>query len=371
MEFTMYQAVMIVGDLHLTPQTWRTRPEIQKDAYAALFHIVKTCIDNRWGLILAGDTFNSTSPTPEDVMMFRVAMEQMERAEMPVYAIQGNHDNTVPPWIVAASSHVQHVDGQVFEPVDGMKIAAFDFRHSAAIEEAVASIPADVHVCLLHQAARQVLDIPGAWNFDAEWMPKWVTHLFMGDIHLPGEFTWGPGTHGYYTGAMHSMTVAEPWQKSVLVASIKAGKIAVERINIPSREYMRIQVGETDASMLVDMIKTTGTADVFAPVIVVDHDGINGITDIVAKAKEERRISNVAQKDCCVWLVPRGHRAVNNSANNMPVESTTADIPATLAECTPDSALHTYVLQLLNSGPDAPKVIQGIRTEMLGVAASA
>lgn len=353
----------ILADSHLISQTWRMRPEIQGDSYRSLTFAVTHCIKNQLSLQLGGDTLDSTNPSSEDVRVFREQMDRMKEAGLPVYAIQGNHDKTTPPWFLAIHPHVQHVHGSVYSPVKGLLMTAFDYMTANELREAVAQIPPAIHTVLLHQAARPIMDIPGAWNFDPAWLPEWVNTVFMGDIHMPTEFSWGPGKRGFYTGAGHVLALSEPWQTSMLEVRMAGDTMSVTRVPLPFRRYVRVSVRDTNGlAEATAEIRNAGLEDEVPPVVVVEHTGVDGVQETIQLAVEARvKMFTAKQPTCHVWCVPVGGSRIEGAT---PAEaSTDADVGAVLATCTADGEMHAFVMDLLTKTPTSD-VIKNMRVKM-------
>jgi DNA repair exonuclease SbcCD nuclease subunit len=322
------------------------RPEIRGDAKASLRYAVDYCVSNGFSLKLAGDTFDSTSPTSDDVNAFRVEIDKMQAAGLPVYAIQGQHDKASPPWFGAVHPHVQHVHGKVFEPAVGIRMMAFDYMSAGDIEAAVAEIPPDVKWVMLHQAARPVLDIPGAWNFDPAWLPPWVKIAIMGDIHKAEEFTFGDGSKGIYPGSAHMLSTDEQWQKSMLLEEAVGDSVRITRIPLPSRRYVEaIVLNPEDLKAACAAVREEGKDDTIPPVFIVKHSGVDGVASALADAAAAR--VGAGRCKACVWLTPYGGSrsgAVDAGGDIVADES----IPSVLTRCTTNAAVYSFTLDLLS-----------------------
>jgi len=363
------KGTIVLGDLHLVSQTWRSRPEIQGDAYRSLKAAVAYCLQKRLSLCLAGDTFDSASPDAEDVLIFRTQIDLLEEAGLPVYAIQGNHDGGHVTWFGAVHSHIQHVHGKVFEPCEGLKVMGFDYMPASALEQQLGQVPADVKCLMLHQAARPVLSMPGAWNFDPEWVPHWVNRLLMGDIHIPTSFTWGKeslGNKGWYTGSAHMMKLDEPVQKCMLEVSVdENGDAQAQHIALPSRSYVTSRVtSDEEVSAVCEIIRSVGETDEVPPVVVVSHTGVPGLLGAIDTALADRRatMTDEQQPACCVWVTADGNRAQVTDATQEVVED--QSIETVLAGLTVDAKMHEFVLQLLADHLEPVKVIAELRKDM-------
>jgi DNA repair exonuclease SbcCD nuclease subunit len=289
-------------------------------------------------------------------------MDAMQAAGLPVYAIRGNHDNSTPPWFLAVHPHVQHVHGVVYEPVPGLKMTAFDYMEAHEIQEAVAQIPPEVSTVLLHQTARTVINVDNAWNFDPEWLPEWVTTVFMGHIHDPVEFSWREGTRGYYGGAGHVLALGEPWEVSMMEVRLDQGEPKVTRIPLPYRRYTRLLVTDDDTlAEAVELIKTVGADDEVPPVFAVGHAGVDGVVAATEDAIAARKSKDIQQRDCYVWCAPTGSIRIDDDVVTPVMED--ADIGEVLSTCTVDGELHAFVMELLTK-PQTPDVIAAMRTKM-------
>lgn len=354
-----------LGDLHLVSQTWRSRPEVQGDSHRALAHVVGLCIAKKYSLKLAGDAFDSTGPSAADVDAFRAQMDLMRQHDLPVFAIQGQHDKTIPPWCVAIHPWVQYVSGKVFEPLMGILTWAHDYVPAAALPDALACIPPNVTRVMLHQAARQVLSFPGAWNFDPAWLPEWVTVAILGDIHMPVEFVWGPKTAGYYTGSAHTLEMGEPWQKSVIVESMEKGFYEIRRELIPSRRYMPIAVATPeDIVAMSEKVNSIGLNDPIPPVFVVEYSTDFAVTDDHVQAALASRAARAGAAHggrAYIWTIPTGGMRVDSAPEGE--AKVDADLSTVLAACTPDGELHGFVYDLLTKSPTS-QVIADMRKTM-------
>ena len=325
---------------------------------------VSICIAKRLSLKLPGDIFDSTSPASMDALMFRLQMERMVAADLPVFAIQGNHDRTDPPWFCALSPHVQYVDGKVFEAAPGMRIMGFDYRAAGPLREILGTVPPDVSIVMLHQAARQIMDIPGAWNLDPDWAPEWVTDILIGDIHKPVDFSWRKGAKGRYPGSAHMLSIDEPWEKFMLEEHMVDGKLVTTRVPLPSRRYVRTSVRTDDELFEAGkLIREAGFEDEVAPVILIEHAGVKGVPKYVSEAVEARRASGIKQPLCCAWPIPAGGVRVEQAPSRDIVAD--ADVPTVLAQCTANGDMHMFIMDLLKNNAPA-EVIRGLRTKMLG-----
>lgn len=321
-----------------------------------------SCLNNNFSLKLAGDTFDSCNPTSQDVFVFRTQIDRMMKQGLPVFAIQGNHDKGEIPWCAAIHPHVQYVHNKIFYPIDDYPMFGIDYMPANELEAFVANIPTDVTTCLMHQAAKPVLSIPGSWNFDPEWLPEHVSTVIMGDIHMPTAFTFGNGGTGYYTGSAHMLSIAEPWEKSVLFEQVVDGKLEITRVTLPCRRYFKTSINTLEQQQGVyHLISTAGIEDEITPVIIIEHSGIQEIPSVVNSAKLERKDGNGKLRDCYVWLIPTGGTRIKIDDKSEVQEN--VGISTTLASCTTDGAIHTFVLDLIQK-PSTSAVLEELKTKL-------
>ena len=204
-----------IGDAHIAETIWTKRAQVTGDAYLAFSRAVDVSLTYRVPTILLGDVFDTVNPTTNDVEFCRQQMSRLQQAGLPVYYLQGNHDQRPKPWLKAIHEHPQYVgDGRPFQ-LDGLTIRAFDYAQHDRIQATLANLQMETvpDILLLHQAVRQALNFQGAWNCDLDWVHPEVRLTIMGDIHTP----WSGKTAGgraHYTDALHPRADEEFGRKS-------------------------------------------------------------------------------------------------------------------------------------------------------------
>lgn len=275
---------LLQGDAHLSEYIWGKRPQIRGDAYHAFEQVVGHAVRLNVPLILAGDVFDTTNPTTADVHFFRIQMDHLRQAGVPVYHFQGNHDRRNLPWSDAIHSHPVYVgDGRPFS-LDGVSFRAFDYDSHDRIQtrvEMLASEPLP-DVLLLHQAAKQALKFDGAWNFDLQTVPQGIHTVILGDIHTPFAQRFREGCTAYYTSATHPRSDAEFGQKDTLVLY---DDFHVERLPIVNRFFAKVVLAvepEKTADALVQQLSQQ-PAGPLTPCVVTTT--LNNEAALAARAK--------------------------------------------------------------------------------------
>ena len=234
-------------------------PQIRGDAYYAFQQRVEVCLDRHIPLVLGGDMFDNKTPSSFDVTFLSQTLEQMFAAGLPVYAIQGQHDQQDPPWTTTATlQKVMYVNRKVFTPVSGLVCFGLDAMKVREAAASVAEIPPECNCVLMHQLCKQVFDKDGCWDFDAATLPPQIRLALVGDYHLETDMDISredaPALKLVYPGSAHVCSIAEAWDKHVTVVHSDSGKIQVERIPLLRRRYVKYVV--RDAAELDQTIDT-------------------------------------------------------------------------------------------------------------------
>ena len=313
-------------------------------------------------MVLGGDTFQSARPHAEDVRVFRQEVNAMKQKGLSVFYIQGQHDYSDPPWPDALSDDVEWVHNRVFEPEPGVKVFALDHMKLGQMQEAMASIPEDCHIVMLHQLARQVFPLEGTWDFDAAWLPTHVTTAIMGDYHQPVSFEWAKENVGFYTGSMHVQAIDEPKDKSFVTAtpiqrpSDGLQALATQRVPLVTRLYFKYPVNsEEELDALVRWLNQYNVDEQAAdrgvewdaikqPVVEVPH--LTTIKDV------KSRLEAASDGKVHLWLKP-----FNVDMQTGPITVSDTKTRASLESClstfvSPETEGYTFILELLGRPSD-------------------
>lgn len=207
---------------------------------------VEFCVQHRLPLIMAGDTFDTKTPSSFDVDWLGRTLEPMFAAGLDVFAIQGQHDFQTPPWTQTATlRRVKHVNRKLFTPVPGLVCMGFDAMKAQAAEACITEIPPECNCVIMHQLCRQVFDKPGSWDFDVTTLPPNVLTALIGDYHVDTDVLiprdGAPDVHLVYPGSGHICSITEPWQKYLTVVTVVgSGLVELEKIPMPSRRFFRV-----------------------------------------------------------------------------------------------------------------------------------
>lgn len=229
--------IVFAADLHLSPTTWASLPDLARDAYRSWEQIVDycrvNCVDS---LVLGGDVFDKPYPSSESVLHYTRGIECLRDNDISVYAIQGQHDRSNPPWMTI-TPHVRHILPMAKHDLecDGefLTVYGHDNAPSEVIKKFLEEIAAvgQCDLLVLHQLLKSAIPLDGVWNLDDDWIPPFVRLVLLGDLHAPvstGRI--------HYSGSMHMRRVNETPQKSFLVVRANEGQLTVERVPLATRK---------------------------------------------------------------------------------------------------------------------------------------
>jgi DNA repair exonuclease SbcCD nuclease subunit len=235
--------IVFAADLHLSPTIWVDLPKLRGDSYDAFRQIVDYCLVNKVdALLLGGDIFHRSTPDSESVLVFKHEVTKLREADIPVLAIQGQHDRSEPPWFKVVSDVCWMNEGYLPLPIDGTTytLRAFDNLDAETLSERLENLE-QCDILMMHQAMQEVLSIDGAWNLREDWIPDFVQLVLLGDIHVEAKVG-----RCYYSGATHLRAMNENPQKSFIVVSSDGGELKVERKPITPREITTMTVGDEE-----------------------------------------------------------------------------------------------------------------------------
>jgi len=332
------------ADLHLTPTIWKDMPSMQGDSYAALDQIVAVCTaeGSKATLLLSGDIFDKSRPDSESVERFRMAMDRLSVNGVQVYAIQGQHEKADPPWATALGSVTYVGDGTPFE-VDGLRIVGLDYTNSPDLQKTLKGLK-KVDLLMIHQMAKQAIDIEGAWNFDIDWVNKSVKLILAGDYH--GFLNTG---RLYYPGATHFRKIDEIDDKFFLrVETAPKLKVIPQRLwTRPVLQVRAINDDQLDESIKLIMDANLKEADrpteIELPLVVARYSP--NVKDVVPRIEEA-----CLKRSFLLRLKPLVGDAQDDTHTELPQAAATLHgcLDAIVDRGT-DEELHSFVSALLDA----------------------
>lgn len=176
---------VITADTHLHPTTWANRPTLRGDAFYAFSQICDYCLEHLiHHIIIAGDVLDRRVNDAETPGFIRAALQECRRQRTDVYYVQGQHDLQTgrDPWLNSLSNWPVHLHGESYS-LEDFRMYGLDWTRPSEMEEALASIPKDTDIVVMHQVCTEFM---GGVR-DCELTCLTVPHaklLIMGDYHV-------------------------------------------------------------------------------------------------------------------------------------------------------------------------------------------
>ncbi len=171
------------SDLHLAKCAWARRPGLEGDSYFSFGQIVDDCVNQELPLILAGDVFDKTRPDPVTINNMSRRLARMERNNLAVYYIQGQHElDRQLPWLSSLSHWPTHVNMETFD-IGGIQFYGLDWTPANRIQDELKKVPTTTDVLVAHQVWQ---DFMGSTLGAAECKfddVLYVKMLITGDYH--------------------------------------------------------------------------------------------------------------------------------------------------------------------------------------------
>lgn len=302
-----------LADIHLGFDRYNS-PERTKDFFFALSDVIqKYAIDENVDFVLiAGDLFEHRVIQPAILNQAQICFQQLQAADIPVLAIEGNHDNTpygtstswlkylsqwgmlklLEPGNLAAGEPLYSPwddnakRGGYIDLPCGVRVLGSAWYGAAAVQaiaqiaEAIASLPpGPQHTVLMfhHGLEGQIARYSGALRY-SELLPlkeAGVDYLALGHIHK----NYSEGDWIFNPGSLEANNVDEASFKrgAYLVNISETGVDAVLRQDYRQRPTVRLTVvtrGEESEEEVVELAKATVKASIQKGEIVPDQQPI-------------------------------------------------------------------------------------------------
>lgn len=293
--------------------------------------------------------------------MFRAALDVMNAAKLPVYVIQGQHDRATPPWPSAVyGNDVQYVHLKEFQPItNGPVFYGIDQCPVAEqLKDMLNNVPQRVTGLVMHQLARAVFPMEGAWDFDTAWLPKQVKHLYIGDYHEPVSFKWDTN-EAFYSGSTYMCSISEPVDKSFLHVTQGHNTLITKRIPLATRRCYTVVINDaTDLERAVDhaaVAKQSADREV-KPIVLIKY--------LVTVPEVVNKLSAAWGDTVYIWPQPVSNRVdwTRTGAANETELSHVGMEQCVGAFLTEGSDAHTMTLELL-AAPDSEEVLEKWRVK--------
>lgn len=178
----MQPLFVFCADLHLEDGAWTTRPGIYGDAYYSFRQIVDYCIEHKLPLILGGDVLEKKSNLARPIAQLCAEMDRMERADVPLFYIQGNHEyDRNAPWLSVHTWPV-HMHWGSFD-INGVKVFGLDWLPRGEIQHAFTQAPSDTDILVTHQVWKDLMGNVGRTECELTDVHN-VQTVLAGDFHV-------------------------------------------------------------------------------------------------------------------------------------------------------------------------------------------
>ncbi len=244
------------ADWHIARSAWKNSG-IDGDSYFGLAQVVDYCVAHELPLVAAGDLFDTTDPSPEDVAVVRARLDRMQAAGLMVFYVQGQHERESTPWMRGIHAWPDHLDRGVWS-FNGFPACGLDWRPATQLQGALAEIPSDVAIAVMHQVASPLMGSVVDCELDVLDVPH-ARLLLVGDCHrhtrLDLTRTDGTPLTVLSPGSLCMQSIdEEPEKKFYVVGRDDEGDLAVESVPLRSRLYFEYDVTTQDdvVTLVVD-----------------------------------------------------------------------------------------------------------------------
>lgn len=237
--------VLFTADLHLSPTIWKQK-KIFGDSYFAWSLVVKAAIESECqAVVLAGDVLDKQVNNAETAVRLKRGLDQLNKAGIVVYYIQGQHEFQDTPWI-SLDSEAIWLD-KLEEPVDlggGFMMSGFDFGdQEKLIENLNSEKTASSNVLVCHQVWDNLMGI-GDCQASFDDIPEHVLLTVTGDYHVTKRVD-SPRLV-LSPGSTHMRSIDEPEDKFVYLVDFHDTDHEIEICKLPiaSRRKITLDLGD-------------------------------------------------------------------------------------------------------------------------------
>lgn len=256
--------ILQTGDNHIGYHQYglKSRAEDFRKAFTA---VVDLAIEYEVDMVtLTGDLFESTKPSPADVNFVRSELDRLERAGIIVVGIEGNHDRTDGE-ILKLFDAIISVEGKKYKFDNGLTFYGIPYLKHDQLIEALAGVPKDVDVLLMHQTLSEVADIYGDVSADdiMEMCPS-VRYVALGHIHDNHDLSRNGGKcRLVYNGSPEMNDIDENPRKTIPIFEIEPGdappKVKLVDLEPRTVEKIMLHVDDDVAALHKDLEEYRGS----------------------------------------------------------------------------------------------------------------
>jgi DNA repair exonuclease SbcCD nuclease subunit len=234
---------VMASDCHIRAHAWTSKSFLKGDAYVSFSQIVSYCAVNNLPLLLLGDILDTTRPAAEDVLFLHKQLSILQRMNVPVYWVCGNHDNA--PW--AEILPVTRIDNQVVD-INGITVWGLDYRPTDELRKVLrAGPPSPARILGCHQLIDVAVGNGMMANMNMSDVPDPIEIVLAGDYHARGEWVCG-SKRLWYNGSTHMCSISENPHKSFTIVGLdeSSKKIEIDLYPLQTRKVLRALVSTDD-----------------------------------------------------------------------------------------------------------------------------
>lgn len=248
--------IIFSADNHLRTRTWADHPTLSGDAYVSFSRVCELAIEQKAVLILGGDLFDSARPEASAVAFFASQMDRLQRADVPVYYIQGNHDREhcvltgMPASWPQVHTWPKHLHRCTVE-FSGWRFYGIDNVPAAKLADELSLVPTEPVVLVTHQSWKDIQQV-GRTDGHFGMLPEQVRYMLAGDCHKHGGFV-GANAAGLQVSALSPgsgclQDQSEDAVKAVFRLTVWEGSPSweVSKFMLPTRPVFKYEIVTLD-----------------------------------------------------------------------------------------------------------------------------
>jgi hypothetical protein len=251
---------IVTADTHLRSTTWVNRKGVQGDAYFAFKQVCNLARKHGVPVIAAGDLIDKRRNESDVVDFVRATMDTLQSNPVQFYYIQGQHELQYPvPWLSAVSGHPRWLDlihgsGQRTAFIGDYHMYGLDWRPGDRLDEALAQIPEDCDILVMHQVAQEFMGNIGTPELTFAKIP-YAKLLIIGDFHIHQTcVTRGAQGQELMVLSPGSTVLQNIGEDPLKQVYILYSDLSFESVPLASRPFIRVQL---DTAAELDLLVAT------------------------------------------------------------------------------------------------------------------
>jgi DNA repair exonuclease SbcCD nuclease subunit len=229
------------ADQHLRKHVWTARASIFGDAYASFDQTIQLCVEHNCNYVDGGDLFDSARPDAESVYVAKQGVSALNKNGLNFYGIPGNHDKSKEhDWIkVIGGLDIQNKETRLNNfylygvPFCGNPSELEQFYAKELLPHL--SKPSST-IVVGHQLLDVFCKFDAMVNMKANWVPKEIPAVLLGDYHVNIQERHG-NTLFAYPGSTSVQALKEASKKYVYLVNEVNGEISLTQHKLVTRDF--------------------------------------------------------------------------------------------------------------------------------------